>query len=151
MSVRFRLFLNFQFCSLSILIREKVNEDFFTRTLSGGVITIVSSIFMMILFISEAMDYKSIQVVNELGVDRSRGELMKINIDITLHRLGCSHISIDVMDVSGEYHLHVDDHEILKQRIDWDGNRIKVDPHKSKVSGTQFCVLLAHEIESNQK
>ena len=31
----------------------KVNEDFFTRTFSGGVITIVSSIVMFCLFISE--------------------------------------------------------------------------------------------------
>ncbi|UPR01859.1 endoplasmic reticulum vesicle transporter [Chloropicon primus] len=111
----------------------KVNEDFFTRTLSGGVITIISSIFMIILFISEAVDFKTIQVVNELSVDRSRGEQMQINLDITLHRMGCSHISIDVMDVSGDYHLHVDDHEILKQRIDLDGNRIRVNPRKSKV------------------
>ena len=52
--------------------------------------------------------------------------------------MGCSHISIDVMDVSGDYHLHVDDHEILKQRIDLDGNRIRVNPRKSKVS--QPCI-----------
>ena len=110
-----------------------MNEDFFTRTLSGGVITIISSIFMLVLFISEAVDFRSVQVVNELSVDRSRGEQMQINIDITLHRLGCSHISIDVMDVSGDYHLHVDDHEILKQRIDLAGNKIKVTPHKSVV------------------
>ena len=111
----------------------KVNEDFFTRTFSGGLITILSSIFMAILFISEAVDFRKVQVVNELGVDRSRGEQMQINVDITLHRLGCSHFSIDVMDVSGDYHLHVDDHEILKQRLDWEGNRIQVKPHKSEV------------------
>ena len=114
-------------------MNAQVNEDFFTRTLSGGVITIISSIFMLVLFISEAMDFRSIQVVNELGVDRSRGEQMQINIDITLHRMGCSYISIDVMDVSGDYHLHVDDHEILKQRIDWFGNKVTIKPHKSEV------------------
>jgi hypothetical protein len=31
----------------------KVNEDFFTKTMSGGIITIVSSLVMAILFISE--------------------------------------------------------------------------------------------------
>ena len=31
----------------------KVNEDFFQRTLSGGIITIISSLFMLGLFISE--------------------------------------------------------------------------------------------------
>ena len=31
----------------------KVNEDFFKRTMSGGIITIGSSILMLCLFISE--------------------------------------------------------------------------------------------------
>ncbi|CAL0307836.1 unnamed protein product [Lupinus luteus] len=31
----------------------KINEDFYSRTLSGGVITIASSIFMLLLFFSE--------------------------------------------------------------------------------------------------
>ena len=31
----------------------KVNEDFFTRTYSGGVVTVVSSLIMLCLFISE--------------------------------------------------------------------------------------------------
>ena len=31
----------------------KVNEDFFQRSISGGIITIVSSIIMLCLFISE--------------------------------------------------------------------------------------------------
>ena len=32
---------------------NKVNEDFFQRSISGGIITIVSSILMLCLFISE--------------------------------------------------------------------------------------------------
>lgn len=31
----------------------KISEDFYSRTLSGGVITLVSSIFMTLLFITE--------------------------------------------------------------------------------------------------
>lgn len=31
----------------------KINEDFYSRTLSGGIITLVSSIFMAILFFTE--------------------------------------------------------------------------------------------------
>ena len=32
---------------------NKVNEDFFQRSISGGIITIVSSILMLCLFVSE--------------------------------------------------------------------------------------------------
>lgn len=31
----------------------KINEDFYSRTLSGGVITLVSSLAMLLLFVSE--------------------------------------------------------------------------------------------------
>jgi hypothetical protein len=31
----------------------KVNEDFYKRTLSGGVVTLVSALIMLLLFISE--------------------------------------------------------------------------------------------------
>lgn len=31
----------------------KINEDFYSRTLSGGVITLASSIVMLLLFLSE--------------------------------------------------------------------------------------------------
>lgn len=31
----------------------KINEDFFTKTMSGGIITIVSSVVMVLLFLSE--------------------------------------------------------------------------------------------------
>lgn len=37
----------------------KVNEDFFTRTLSGGIITVVSSLIMAILFFSELREWMS--------------------------------------------------------------------------------------------
>lgn len=31
----------------------KINEDFYSKTISGGVITLISSIFMFLLFFSE--------------------------------------------------------------------------------------------------
>jgi hypothetical protein len=31
----------------------KINEDFYSRTLSGGIITIVSSVLMLALFVTE--------------------------------------------------------------------------------------------------
>jgi multisubunit Na+/H+ antiporter MnhG subunit len=34
-------------------VYPKINEDFYRRTLSGGIITLASSIVMLLLFISE--------------------------------------------------------------------------------------------------
>jgi len=55
-------------------------QDFFTRTLSGGVITVVASVCMLLLFISELWLYMSVQTQTELLVDTSTGEQMQINV-----------------------------------------------------------------------
>uniref|UniRef100_A0A7N1A355 Endoplasmic reticulum-Golgi intermediate compartment protein 3 n=2 Tax=Kalanchoe fedtschenkoi TaxID=63787 RepID=A0A7N1A355_KALFE len=101
----------------------KINEDFYSRTLSGGVITIASSLIMLLLFISELRLYLHAVTETKLIVDTSRGEHLKINFDITFPALACSMISVDAMDISGEQHLDVR-HDIIKNRLDPHGNVI---------------------------
>jgi hypothetical protein len=101
----------------------KVNEDFFQRTLSGGVITLVAMIVMAVLFFSELRVFLTAITEYELSVDSSRGEQMRINLDVTFPRLPCSVISLDVMDVSGEQELDVS-HNVFKRRLDSKGEPI---------------------------
>lgn len=42
----------------------KINEDFYSRTLSGGVITLASSIVMLMLFVSELSLYLFLSLFN---------------------------------------------------------------------------------------
>jgi hypothetical protein len=44
----------------------KVNEDFYSRTLSGGLITVISSVFMALLFITELRMYASFHTLDSL-------------------------------------------------------------------------------------
>ncbi|CAK9154227.1 unnamed protein product [Ilex paraguariensis] len=102
----------------------KINEDFYSRTLSGGVITVASSILMLLLFISELRLYLHAVTETKLVVDTSRGETLRINFDVTFPALPCSILSVDAMDISGEQHLDVR-HDIIKKRIDAHGNVIE--------------------------
>lgn len=102
----------------------KVNEDFFTKTMSGGVITIVSSVIMVLLFLSELRLYASVNTNHELVVDTSRGETIKIHVNVTFPHMPCSWLSLDTMDVSGDLHLDVD-HDVYKQRLRPDGSPVK--------------------------
>lgn len=102
----------------------KINEDFYSRTLSGGVITLASSIFMLLLFISELRLYLHAVTETKLVVDTSRGETLRINFDVTFPALPCSILSLDAMDISGEQHLDVR-HDIIKKRIDAHGSVIE--------------------------
>ncbi|XP_049349559.1 uncharacterized protein LOC125814145 [Solanum verrucosum] len=102
----------------------KINEDFYSRTLSGGVITLASSIIMTLLFISELRLYLHAATETKLVVDTSRGETLRINFDFTFPAIPCSILSVDAMDISGEQHLDIR-HDIIKKRIDVLGNVIE--------------------------
>ncbi|KAL9253609.1 Endoplasmic reticulum-Golgi intermediate compartment protein 3-like protein [Drosera capensis] len=102
----------------------KINEDFYSRTLSGGLITIVSSFVMVLLFISELRLYLNTVTETQLVVDTARGGTLRINFDVTFPALPCSLLTVDAMDISGEQHLDVR-HDIIKKRIDSHGNVIE--------------------------
>ncbi|XP_077866155.1 endoplasmic reticulum-Golgi intermediate compartment protein 3-like [Saccoglossus kowalevskii] len=86
---------------------------------------------MFILFISELNYYLTKEVTPELYVDTTRGEKMRINLDITFPTLPCGYLSIDAMDVAGEQQLDVD-HNIMKSRIDKNGKPVAT-PEKEDI------------------
>jgi endoplasmic reticulum-Golgi intermediate compartment protein 3 len=102
------------------------DEEFYQRTLSGGVITIVAGVLMLSLFLSELTLYLRLDRTHELVVDTSRGEQIEIFLDVTFPRMPCAWTSLDVMDVSGEMHLDVD-HDVYKIRLDTQGRQIRED------------------------
>ena len=63
--------------------REEAAE-FFHRSVSGGVITLVAGFLMTILFFSELGLYVKVRTVNELLVDTSRGETLQIHVRTNL-------------------------------------------------------------------
>ena len=46
-------------------------------------------------------DSLSTDVEPELFVDTSRDEKMRINVDVTFHKMACAFLHLDIMDVSG--------------------------------------------------
>ncbi|KAL5067500.1 hypothetical protein RYX36_018387, partial [Vicia faba] len=60
----------------------------------------------------------------KLVVDTSRGEMLRINFDVTFSALACSVVSTDAMDISEEQHLDVRQ-DVVKKRIYSHGNVIE--------------------------
>ncbi|KAJ8453032.1 hypothetical protein Cgig2_014795 [Carnegiea gigantea] len=102
----------------------KINEDFYKRSFSGGVITLISSLVMALLFFSELRSYLHIVTETKLVVDTSRGGNFTINFDVTFPAVPCTLLSLDAEDISGERHLDIK-HDIVKKRIDAHGNVIQ--------------------------
>jgi len=121
----------------------KVNEDFYKRTLSGGVVTLVAAVVMLLLFISETRSYFYSATETKLVVDTSRGERLRVNFDITFPSIPCTLLSVDTTDISGEQH-HDIRHDIEKKRLDSHGNVIEA--RKEGIGGTKVsdvCFRLA--------
>ncbi|EDV23295.1 uncharacterized protein TRIADDRAFT_37998 [Trichoplax adhaerens] len=98
----------------------KTLEDFRIRTFGGATITIVSAVIMLLLFVSEMNYYLSVEVTSELFVDTSRGEKIKIYMNVTFPKMACAILSVDTMDVAGMQQLDIKQN-LMKRRIDENG------------------------------
>lgn len=101
----------------------KTLEDFRIKTFAGAGITLISSLIMVVLFYSELRYYMGTEVVDELFIDMTLGDKLKINIDVTLHMLPCAYVSVDAMDVSGQRQIDVRA-TLFKQRLAKDGSAV---------------------------
>ncbi|XP_010690474.2 uncharacterized protein LOC104904004 [Beta vulgaris subsp. vulgaris] len=102
----------------------KINEDFYKRTFSGGVVTLVSTIIMFFLFFFELSSYLHTVTETTLVVDTSRGGTLHINFNVTFPEIPCTILSVDAEDISGERHFDIR-HDIVKTRVDAHGRMIE--------------------------
>jgi len=79
---------------------------------------------MVLLFINEFSSFVKIKTSSEMLVDtNSNSDKLTINVDIILHKIPCSIISIDAQDIMGGHTLNV--HGLItKTKLDANGNSI---------------------------
>lgn len=113
----------------------KTFDDLRIRTSTGGLLTLVSAIFVVILTVSEIKDYLSISVVSKLSVDTSRASSLPIYFDITLPRVPCYLATLDSTQANGEQQINIAS-DMYKTRIDKYGRELnpkKIGPgHQAK-------------------
>eukprot|EP01135_Chromosphaera_perkinsii_P009930 Nk52_evm23s1967 gene=Nk52_evmTU23s1967 len=98
----------------------KTQDEVRIKTSSGAILSIISTVLIVLLFLNELFLYMSPEVQTELQVDTSRGEKMNIKVDIVFPKIPCRVLSIDVMDASGEQQLDVMAN-LYKRRMDDNG------------------------------
>jgi len=97
-------------------------------------VTLISALIITALFVSEVRDFMTSEMEEELLVDTTRGEKLKINVDVIFHNIGCAYVSIDAMDSSGESQVNVE-HNIYKRKLDLEGRPVE-DPEKEDKLGS---------------
>jgi hypothetical protein len=80
------------------------------KSYTGAVITLVSSLFMILLFRSEYNSYRQIRIADHMLIDPAFGaQTIPVNMAISFLKLKCSDVNIDIDDRSGHHDLHVSD------------------------------------------
>lgn len=105
------------------------------------IVTFISFSIILSSMLIEFIDYRRIHLEPSIIVDRSRGEKLVIELDVTLPRVPCyrvsSHfgslvacrlnelvLSLDVTDISGEHQMNLE-HDISKTRVSSDGRDLE--------------------------
>ncbi|GBE83107.1 endoplasmic reticulum-derived transport vesicle ERV46 [Sparassis latifolia] len=94
----------------------KTTEDVKVKTRTGALLTLVSAAIILSFTMIEFFDYRRVIVDTSIVVDRSRGERLTVNMNVSFPRVPCYLLSLDVMDVSGDLQTDIS-HNILKTRL----------------------------------
>ncbi|KAG7088312.1 hypothetical protein E1B28_012322 [Marasmius oreades] len=98
----------------------KTTDDVKVKTRTGAFLTLLSAAIILAFSMMEFIDYRRVYIDTSLVVDRSRGEKLTVNLNVTFPRVPCYLLSLDVMDISGETQRDIS-HNVLKKRVDHNG------------------------------
>ncbi|XXQ31370.1 Endoplasmic reticulum vesicle transporter C-terminal domain-containing protein [Plasmodiophora brassicae] len=105
-------------------VYREVPSDLTEPTAAGGALSVVALATMALLFLSELASFLTTETTNTMFVDPSTDgpdSRITINMDITMHALPCSIVSVDAQDIMGSHQLDVGG-GLIKTRLDSNGN-----------------------------
>eukprot|EP00916_Digyalum_oweni_P015393 GHVL01025192.1.p1 GENE.GHVL01025192.1~~GHVL01025192.1.p1 ORF type:complete len:378 (-),score=50.78 GHVL01025192.1:185-1318(-) len=125
---------------------SKVHDDYRVKTNSGGLLSLVAVVVMILLFVSELRAYLAQDISDHIRVDTTLNQKLPISLNISFPHLGCDEVSVDTVDSVGEN--QVDVHGSLeKHHLDGRGFLTTQIDHVARNGECDSC----YEAESAEK
>eukprot|EP00818_Percolomonas_sp_WS_P006560 CAMPEP_0117449938 /NCGR_PEP_ID=MMETSP0759-20121206/8206_1 /TAXON_ID=63605 /ORGANISM="Percolomonas cosmopolitus, Strain WS" /LENGTH=386 /DNA_ID=CAMNT_0005242435 /DNA_START=168 /DNA_END=1328 /DNA_ORIENTATION=- len=118
----------------SLDIYPKTSAEYSKKTTTGGTISIIAIVLIIILTLSEISYYLRVRHIDILSVDTTHNANQKLPIylNITFPSVSCDALSLDVMDVSGDHQVDVE-HSFYKTRLHLDGTTLEESTLQEKL------------------
>ncbi|XP_025094806.1 endoplasmic reticulum-Golgi intermediate compartment protein 1-like isoform X1 [Pomacea canaliculata] len=109
-------------------IYRKVPKDLTQPTCTGAVISICSVLFILFLFFSELLLFISHEVTSELTVEDpvTHSEKIPVYINITLLKVGCDYVGLDIQDDMGRHEVGFQDNTV---KVPQEGGGCRFESH----------------------
>ncbi|KAJ1909739.1 ER-derived vesicles protein erv46 [Mycoemilia scoparia] len=118
------IFKNFK--ALDAYPKLRSDDDVAEKTKTGALFSVISAIIMAYLVITEFMDYRKIEMKEEVIVNKDMKLRLPINLDITFPNAPCVLLNMDIIDALGEHQSSMF-HHITKTRLDRSGKAIETE------------------------
>jgi len=88
-------------------VYAKVHDDYVQKSQAGGIVTVVTSCIIVLLFWVELVEFCSVEVVHSISVDTRINQKLPIGLNITFPHLRCDEVSVDTVDSAGDNQVNV--------------------------------------------
>ena len=103
---------------------RRIPVDLTEPTAPGAIISLVAVTVMVSLFLGEVYSYVAPAQRTDMFVAQDQeGTKLKVNFDMTYHRLPCFALSFDVLDALGRHEMGMAN-TVRKERVDRAGGKL---------------------------
>lgn len=108
---------------------RRVPRDISKGTAQGGVLSVVAAVSIVALIFTNTAAFLRVNLQHEVRVDQIYDHEIRVNLNLTLHRLPCQLVSLDIFDAMGAS-VHNLTYGVQRTRISGLGERSPFKPTK---------------------
>ncbi|KPA85042.1 hypothetical protein ABB37_01463 [Leptomonas pyrrhocoris] len=104
---------------------RRIPKDLTESTAIGAIISIACVVVMVLLFVGEVISYVSPRIQSDMVImpDLDSESIIKVSLDLTFHKMPCSILTLDILDVLHNHVFNSMEH-ITKTRLDAEGRPV---------------------------